>query len=114
MTTLYGISNCDTVKKTRKWLNSKEIPYKYHDFRTDGLKKSQVKTWLKLVGLDKLINKRSTTWKNLSAKQQSSLDEKTAVDLILENPTLIKRPLLETDNNTVVGFKEEEYLTLFS
>ncbi|GAB1264817.1 ArsC family reductase [Aurantivibrio infirmus] len=114
MTTLYGIPNCDTVKKARNWLNSKEIPYKFHDFRADGLAKSQVKTWIAAIGLEKLINKRSTTWKNLSSKQQNMLDEKSAIELILENPTLIKRPLIETPKDTLVGFKEKEYLALFS
>ncbi len=114
MTTLYGIPNCDTVKKARNWLNSKEIPYKFHDFRAHGLAKSQVKTWIAAIGLEKLINKRSTTWKNLSSKQQNMLDEKSAIELILENPTLIKRPLIETPKDTLVGFKEKEYLALFS
>jgi arsenate reductase (glutaredoxin) len=114
MTILYGIPNCDTVKKARRWLESQGIGYRFHDFRADGLRPAQVKTWLGELGVESLINKRSTSWKNLSADQQTGLNEQSAVQLILDNPTLIKRPLLEKDGQYLVGFQAAAYLALFS
>ncbi|MGI1678542.1 MAG: ArsC family reductase [Cellvibrionaceae bacterium] len=114
MITVYGIPNCDTVKKAKKWLEKQDINYSFHDFRKDGLTQKQVKTWIAEIGLDQLVNKRSTTWKTLPKKQQESFDEKSAVTLIVENPTLIKRPLIDNGKQKAVGFNEEKYLALFS
>lgn len=113
MTILYGIPNCDTVKKARRWLEERGIDYRFHDFRADGLTESQIKTWLKDLGVETLINKRSTSWKNLSEKERAMLDDDKAVRLIAENPTLIKRPLLETGKQRRVGFKADDYARLF-
>lgn len=113
MTVLYGIPNCDTVKKARRWLDDHEISYRFHDFRNDGLAADQIKLWLSELGLETLINKRSTTWKNLSAEARDALNEESAVELILEQPTLIKRPLLNLNGKFHVGFKAETYQTLF-
>lgn len=114
MTTLYGIPNCDTVKKARNWLDEHRINYRFHDFRADGLSRSQVKSWIADLGLETLINKRSTGWKNLSDTQRADLNEESAVQLILDNPTLIKRPLLETTQRRSVGFKADMYSSLFT
>lgn len=114
MTTLYGIKNCDTVKKARTWLDQQAVDHSFHDFRVDGLTSAQVKDWIKKLGLDLLINKRSTSWKGLDDAARESLDEHSAVDLILANPTLIKRPLLEHNGECHVGFKAAHYQTLFS
>lgn len=114
MTTLYGIPNCDTVKKARRWLEAQEIDYRFHDFRKDGLTPDQVKTWLADLGLESLLNKRSSTWKGLSAEQKADLNTQSAVQLIVDHPTLIKRPLLEKDQQRTVGFKAESYSLLFS
>lgn len=114
MTVLYGIPNCDTVKKARRWLEEHSIDYRFHDFRADGLTDSQIKTWLKDLGVETLINKRSTSWKNLSENQRATLDDKTAVRLVAKNPTLIKRPLLETNGHRMVGFKADSYAELFA
>ncbi|WP_049629246.1 ArsC family reductase [Cellvibrio sp. pealriver] len=113
MITLYGIKNCDTVKKARTWLEKNAITYQFHDFRADGLEPQQIKNWIDALGLDALVNKRSTTWKELddATKQQFTAD---AVNIILANPTLIKRPLLDTGKQQYVGFKETEYRTLFN
>jgi len=113
VTTLYGIKNCDTVKKARSWLDQQPVEHKFHDFRIDGLTAPQVKGWIKALGLEVLINKRSTTWKGLDDDARASLDEDSAVDLILANPTLIKRPLLEHNGECHVGFKAAHYQTLF-
>ncbi|MGQ9426097.1 ArsC family reductase [Gilvimarinus sp. F26214L] len=114
MITLYGISNCDTVKKARRWLESRDVEFRFHDFRTDGLSAPQVQEWIGDLGLDVLINKRSTTWKNLSEAERSAVDESSAVQLILDNPTLIKRPLLEKGQQRMVGFDQQRYTALFA
>lgn len=114
MTTLYGIPNCDTVKKARRWLEAQAIDYRFHDFRADGLSRTQVRTWIADLGLEALINKRSSTWKNLSSDQQADLNEESAVQLILDNPTLIKRPLLERGEQRTLGFKADSYASLFA
>ena len=114
MITLYGIKNCDTVRKARKWLDSQNIRYRFHDFREDGLEKSQVQQWLSELGWESLINKRSTTWKTLSDDTKSRLNDQTAADIVIQSPTLIKRPVLDTGNNRILGFRESDYQHLFS
>lgn len=114
VTTLYGIKNCDTVKKAISWLKGQEIDYQFHDFRADGLSEKQVRDWIEELGLDTLINKRSTTWKALDDQTKSSLDENTAVAIIVASPTLIKRPLLDTGSKRLVGFKADTYSTIFN
>ncbi|MCW8194296.1 ArsC family reductase [Proteobacteria bacterium 005FR1] len=114
MITLYGIPNCDTVAKARRWLEQRGVDYRFHDFRKEGLSEAQVKAWIDDLGVDTVVNKRSTSWKNLSPAQRETLDEQTAVQLILDNPTLIKRPLLENGKQRVVGFKEDMYLSFFA
>jgi arsenate reductase (glutaredoxin) len=113
MTTLYGIKNCDTVKKARDWLAANNIDYKFHDFRADGLSETQVTQWITELGLDTLVNKRSTTWKELDEATKSNFDAQ-AVQVITANPTLIKRPLLDTGKRKQVGFKEIEYTKIFN
>lgn len=113
MITLYGIKNCDTVKKARTWLEQNTIAYQFHDFRADGLEPQQIKSWIDALGLETLVNKRSTTWNELddATKQQFAAN---AVNIIIAHPTLIKRPLLDTGKQQYVGFKETEYSTLFN
>ncbi len=114
MTTLYGIKNCDTVKKAKSWLESRDIEFVFHDFRANGLSETQVAGWISDLGLDTLINRRSTTWKALDESTKNSLDESSAVAIILANPTLIKRPLLDINGTRQVGFKADQYSTLFN
>jgi Spx/MgsR family transcriptional regulator len=114
MITLYGIKNCDTVKKARDWLAKNSIDYRFHDFRADGLSKDQVKTWITEIGLENLVNKRSTTWKELDDAIKAGFNEKNAAVVIAENPTLIKRPLLDTGKQKHVGFKDVEYAKVFN
>ena len=109
MITLYGIKNCDTVKKARVWLIKNNIPYQYHDFRADGLDKIQINHWLAEIGIDVLVNKRSATWKELNDNIKAQFNEKNAADIILENPTLIKRPLLDTGAQKIVGFNDRRF-----
>lgn len=114
MTTLYGIPNCDTVKKARTWLEQQNIEYRFHDFRKDGLDEEQVQQWLESLGWETLVNKRSTSWKALDEEQRKSMDSAAAKAAILESPTLIKRPLLDTGKSLNVGFKAEQYQQLFA
>ncbi len=112
MTTLYGIKNCDTVKKAQKYLTDKGVEFNFHDFRVEGIDEAMVNTFIQELGLDKVINKRSTTWKQLSQEQRGALDEQNAVALCVENPTLIKRPVLKLNNAYHIGFKASDYDSL--
>lgn len=112
--TLYGIKNCDTVKKTRHWLDSRSIDYRFHDFRSDGIQASLVKGWLQRISWETLLNKRGTTWRNLPEHVQASVNASTIVALLVEHPTLIKRPVLSSGENILVGFNEADYLSLFN
>lgn len=110
MITLYGIKNCDTVKKARKWFDEKEIDYQFHDFRQDGLQASQVESWMTHLDWQTLVNKRSTTWRNLDDDTKNDLSADNVVSLLVENPTLIKRPVLEKSGTALlVGFNQQQY-----
>ncbi|RLA48145.1 MAG: ArsC family reductase [Gammaproteobacteria bacterium] len=113
MTTLFGIKNCDTVKKARTWLDQHNLDYQFHDVRSDGLTESKVKEWLENVDWQVLVNKRSSTWKQLSDGVKQSLNEANVIQVMLNNPTLIKRPVLEYNNAVFVGFKPAEYESIF-
>ena len=106
---LHGIANCDTVKKARKWLEQHDVSYAFHDFRKDGLTKAQLKIWLDSVGWERLLNKRSTSWRALSDSQKDNLSMTDACKLMLDNPTLIKRPVLVSKKRVLVGFDPSEY-----
>ena len=112
MLTLYGIKNCDTVKKSCRWLEEHGIEYQFHDFRQDGLDKKQLTGWLEQLGWEAIVNKRSTTWRNLSDKEKEITTNSQAIKLLLANPTLIKRPVVEKNKTLLVGFKEAEFKTL--
>ena len=113
MTVLYGIKNCDTVKKARRWLDDHGVAYRFHDFRSDGLDDWRLARWTKQVGWESLLNRRGTTWRQLPDKDKDGVDEKRAIDLMLAQPTLIKRPVLIHKKITHVGFKPAEYAALF-
>ena len=110
---LYGIKNCDTVKKSRRWLEANGVDFQFHDFRADGLDQATIESWLENVSWEVLLNKRGTTWRKLEDPRKEQLDQATAVALMLENPTLIKRPVLSDDTGCIVGFKETDYATRF-
>lgn len=112
--TLYGIKNCDTVKKAKQWLTDNNLEYHFHDFRSDGLNAELVAQWTTELGWETLLNKRSTTWKQLSDEVKESMNEENAQREILVQPTLIKRPLLDTGDAHHVGFKPDIYATIFS
>ena len=104
MITVYGISNCDTVKKARRWLEQHAIEYRFHDVRSDGLTPQQVQAWLQELGWETLINRRSTSWKALAPAAREQMDDTHALAAILEQPTLIKRPLLDIGHERHCGF----------
>ncbi len=114
MITLYGIKNCDTVKKARRWLEDHRVDYQFHDFRQDGITTEKVEGWLDELGWETLVNKRSTSWKALDEATRKAMDAERALDCILEQPTLIKRPLLDTGHERVCGFSAKQYEALFS
>lgn len=120
MITLYGISNCDSVKKAKKWLGDNAIVYVFHDFRVDGLNAKQIQLWLEQIPREKLLNKRSTTWKQLpdALKKQLIADnapESLLIDTMTEHPTLIKRPVLAISNDNIqVGFSATDYQQLLN
>ena len=112
MITLYGIKNCDTVKKSRRWLDDNDVEYQFHDFRQDGLDKKQLNGWLEKLGWEYIVNKRSTTWRNLTDEEKDITSNAQAAKLLLANPTLIKRPVVESKKTVLVGFKEVEFKKL--
>jgi len=112
MLTLYGIKNCDTVKKARRWLEDHGIDYQFQDFRQDGLEKKQLTNWVENLGWEAIVNKRSTTWRNLSEKDKAVSTDPQAIKLLLANPTLIKRPVVQKNKILLVGFKETEFQKL--
>ncbi len=109
---LYGIKNCDTVKKARRWLETQQIEYIFHDFRVDGLKKNLLEDILKHIDYETLLNKRGTTWRKLTEEQKSKLTKTRAITLMLEYPALIKRPVLDVKGRFHIGFKDEQYRTI--
>ncbi|WKE64191.1 ArsC family reductase [Gallaecimonas kandeliae] len=113
MTILYGIKNCDTIKKARKWLEGNAIPYQFHDYRVDGLSRDKLTGWAETLGWETLLNKRGTTFRQLPEGDKADLDQDKAVALMLEHPALIKRPLLARGETLSLGFKAEDYAALF-
>lgn len=112
MITLYGISNCDTIKKARKWLEANSIDYRFHDFRKDGLEAALLRSWVSELGYETLLNKRGTTWRQLPDSVKAGIDETQAIAVMLEQPAIIKRPVLDTGTVRTVGFKDAEYASL--
>jgi len=113
-TILYGIPNCDTVKKAQKWLLQNNISYAFHDYRNDGLDEGLITSFLDKLSWTDLLNKRSSSYRQLSEQQKASLNAQTVIDLFIAFPTLIKRPLLIHNCNYQLGFKIEDYKHLFS
>jgi len=113
MTIIYGIKNCDTVKKTLKWLDNQEIQYTFHDFKTQGLSEELLSSFINKSDWSLLLNKRSTTFRNLTDEIKENLTDQVMFDAILSQPTLLKRPVLIHNDTLSVGFKEQQYQELF-
>ncbi len=112
-TVIYGIKNCDTIKKALSWLNNSSQAYTFHDYRKDGLTKTMLTNIVEHLGWEQLVNKRGTTYRSLTDEQKNGLNRNSAIDLMLENPALIKRPLLIHNKEYHLGFKQEQYLAIF-
>ena len=107
MLTVYGIKQCDTCRKALKWLAAEGTPHHFHDFRVDGLSKGLLTDWLNSPHADKLVNRRSTTWRQLTDEQRQ-FEGDALMTLLVEQPTLIKRPVFVTDKIVAVGFKPND------
>jgi arsenate reductase len=108
--TIYGIKNCDTMKKARAWLDQHRIAYDFHDYKTAGIERAKLEGWAKKAGWETLLNRAATTFRTLPDKDKAGLTETKAVALMLDQPSMIKRPVLELDGGRLlVGFKPETY-----
>ncbi len=107
--TIYGIKNCDTMKKARTWLDKHGVDYAFHDYKAAGIDKDHLARWSKSVGWETLLNRAGTTFRKLPDADKNDLTEKKAMALMLAQPSMIKRPVLEADGKVLVGFKPEIY-----
>jgi arsenate reductase len=107
--TIYGIKNCDTMKKARAWLDDHGVAYDFHDYKTAGIEKSQLKQWSDELGWETLLNRAGTTFKKLPDADKEGLTESKAIALMLAQPSMIKRPVLDLGSKRVVGFKPDVY-----
>ena len=107
--TIYGIKNCDTMKKARAWLDKHGVVYEFHDYKTAGIDRSRLEAWARAVGWETLLNRTGTTFRKLPDKDKASVTEKKALALMLDQPSMIKRPVLDVKGKLIVGFKPETY-----
>ena len=110
---IYGIPTCDSIRKARKWFDAQSIDYQFIDVRQTAPTREQVAGWIEAVGQKAMINKRSTTWKNMSDTERHEVEHGDALKVLLANPTLIKRPVLEYAGDTAVGFSADDYAARF-
>ncbi len=107
--TIYGIKNCDTMKKARAWLDAHGVVYAFHDYKTSGVERGALEAWVRNVGWQMLLNRAGTTFKKLPDAEKADLGEAKAIDLMLRQPSMIKRPVLDLGSALVVGFSPERY-----
>jgi Spx/MgsR family transcriptional regulator len=113
MITIYGIKNCDTMKKAFTWLEGHKVDYAFHDYKKTGIDKARLEAWVKKAGWETVLNRAGLTFKKLADADKANLTEKKAIALMLAQPSMIKRPILEKGATLTVGFKPEEYAALF-
>lgn len=111
---VYGIPNCDTVKKARSWLEQAGIDYKFHDYKKEGADRAKLEKWVREKGWETLLNRAGTTFRKLPEDRKQAIDAAKAVDLMLDQPSMIKRPVVETGQALLVGFKEPEWRAAFA
>ena len=109
MITIYGIKNCDTMKKARAWLDVQGVAHAFHDYKAEGIERGRLEGWARQVGWERLLNRAGTTFRKLPDAQKEGLDEGRAIVLMLAQPSMIKRPVLELGDRLLVGFKPDEY-----
>jgi Spx/MgsR family transcriptional regulator len=113
MVKIYGIPNCDTMKKARKWLDEHGVAYQFHNYKKDGLDEALLKHWVAELGWETLLNRRGMMWRKLDEQTKAHIDETSAIEVMLETPSIIKRPLLDVDDELYVGFSEDKYRSIF-
>lgn len=111
--TIYGIKNCDTMKKARTWLDAKGVTYRFHDYKAEGIDKAHLAEWCGKLGWEKVLNRAGTTFRALPDADKANLTEAKAIGLMQKQPSMIKRPILDTGKKLTAGFKPEEYAALF-
>ncbi len=107
--TIYGIKNCDTMKKARSWLDAKGIAYAFHDYKASGIDRAHLERWVETEGWEVVLNRAGTTFRKLDEADRTDLDAEKAIRLMLAQPSMVKRPVLEADGKILVGFKPEIY-----
>ncbi len=112
MITLYGIPNCDSIKKAKRWLENAGLEYRFHNYRSDGLTQEMLEQWVTELGFEALLNRRGTTWRKLGEAEKSGINAERAIELMLAQPALIKRPLLDTGKEKLLGFSQESFSAL--
>ena len=113
MIKLYGIPNCDTMKKARSWLDKHGIEYEFHNYKKQGVPEKELNAWVKQLGWEVLLNKRGTTWRQLDEDTKAKVNQASAIQIMLDNPSIIKRPVLDADGQLEVGFSEKNYQQVF-
>jgi arsenate reductase len=113
MVTIYGIKNCETMKKARRWLDQHGVAYEFHDYKAAGIEPSKLEGWARVLGWEMLLNRAGMTFRRLPDKQKQGLGEKKAIALMAAQPSMIKRPVLDVGGKLLVGFKPEQYERLF-
>ena len=111
--TIYGIKNCDTMKKARAWLDASGVAYTFHDYKTGGIERGMLEAWVREVGWETLLNRAGTTFRKLAEHDKNGLTERKAVTLMLDQPSMIKRPVLDVGGKVLVGFKPDLYERAF-
>jgi Spx/MgsR family transcriptional regulator len=113
--TVYGIRNCNTVKSALDWLKKNKVEFEFHDYKAKGITPARLKEWSSQVGWESLVNKRGTTWRQLDeAAQRTIIDERSAIELMVEKTSVIKRPLIEKNGKVLaLGFDEAQYKKVF-
>jgi arsenate reductase len=111
---IYGIKNCDTMKKARAWLDDHGVAYTFHDYKAEGIDRSRLEAWARAVGWDRLLNRAGTTFRKLPDVEKQELDEAKAIVLMLAQPSIIKRPVLDVGGKLIVGFKATDYAAAMS
>ena len=114
MVTMYGIKNCDTIKKARSWLDAHGVAYAFHDYKAEGIDKARLEKWVRALGWEILLNRAGTTFRKLPEADKAGLDAAKAIALMLAKPSMIKRPALDVGGRLLVGFKPEVYAAAFA
>jgi arsenate reductase (glutaredoxin) len=114
VTAIYGIKNCDTMRKAFTWLDGHKIEYSFHDYKKEGIDRTRLEKWVKAAGWEVLLNRAGTTFKKLPDKDKEGITEKKAIALMVSEPSMIKRPVIEKGAKLLVGFKPEDYAKAFT